>query len=186
MKSERISSLLLIIFFSSAGCITPPSITFTQTQTAAEKQIVGEKRDLEDNGWLIASAKTSSSGSEDWRKPSIEETYGKRYTESARLLVYLDDELQSYKRSGYIGESFNGEIHERSEGKPDEKDKKRIAELISLVNKHRKVLLEERVVYEKKRKKTLGKLEENLKLYYFNQAKKGEYVETEPEKWIKK
>ena len=37
-----------------------PPFTITNAQTAAEKQMVGEDRDLEKDGWLVSSIQSSS------------------------------------------------------------------------------------------------------------------------------
>ncbi|HNN80312.1 MAG TPA: hypothetical protein PKL30_15605, partial [Leptospiraceae bacterium] len=73
MRSPSMNRNTIFIFFLSfVNCIlTPPPITFTQSQTAAEKQMVGEDKELEKDGWLISSIKTSSSGSDEWKKDSI-------------------------------------------------------------------------------------------------------------------
>lgn len=73
-------NILIFLFFVSGIFLTDcviksPLITFTQTQTAAEKQMIGEDRILEKDGWLIASVKNSSAGAEVWKKDFSGENY---------------------------------------------------------------------------------------------------------------
>lgn len=165
-----------------------PSITFTQTQTSAEKQIVGESRDLEENGWLIASNQTSSSGANEWKKESFTGQYGDVFAASAKFLVYLEEDVSKYKKMWIIGESYTGEL-KFVDGKMksiDERELKRVKEVVLLVNQHRKILLEERIKYVASGKKISTKMKENLLLIYLNNDDKGNYQEISVSKWIKK
>ena len=60
--------LIVLFFVNCFSTLKPPAITFTQSQTAAEKQMIGEDKELEKDGWLISSIKTSSHGSDEWKK----------------------------------------------------------------------------------------------------------------------
>ena len=52
---NKVSILALLISISLfTNCflnLKPPPITFTQSQTAAEKQMIGEDKELEKDGW---------------------------------------------------------------------------------------------------------------------------------------
>jgi len=183
----------LIVALLVANCsIKPPPITFTQSQTSAEKQIVGEKKDLEDNEWLLASSSTSSSGSREWRGDGVDKRYGETYMTSARLLIYLGDVIESNMKKGIIGESYDGDVKFVPENRDkmnvlNEDEIQRLQESLKLVNLHRKIMLGERMVYERRSgNRFLNKLEKGLRSYYFNKAAKGQYVEISEGKWSRK
>ncbi|MCC6275928.1 MAG: DUF1318 domain-containing protein [Leptospiraceae bacterium] len=184
----------------TAGCLSlkPPPITFTQTQTSAEKQMVGEDKELEKNGWLIASIKTSSSGSENWQKESADDdSSDKDYMIALRTIAYFAGELKKYKRHGILGESLDGSVRrnpltkeskfEKDYSKPDLV--KRVDEVVKIINEAREKVLNTRLEKEKKKNlspKELLILRENLALTYYRETTTGEYFESQKGKWLRK
>ena len=55
-------SVAILLLSSNCTTLRPQAITFTQSQTAAERQMIGEGKDLEKDGWIISSIRTSASG----------------------------------------------------------------------------------------------------------------------------
>ena len=87
-----------------------PPITLTPERTAAERQLVGENKELEPNGWLLASAQSASRyGRESGRtsKPLVE--IQRLYRERA-ILEYYADFLRELQGKGALGETFEGLI----------------------------------------------------------------------------
>lgn len=168
--------------------LKPPPITFTQTQTAAEKQIVGEDKELEANGWLIASAQDSSSGSEDWKKSSTYSTNNterdRKYILSLQELAYYAPRIRKLKVRGFIAEGLDGNLVllEKKDGNTnDPKEKEHIQQLLKIINNARNKVIQAKLenIYKKQTLNTeqKEKLKQKLQLSFYNQTLSGEYYE---------
>lgn len=182
--------------------LKPPPITFTQSQTAAEKQMIGEDKELEKDGWLISSIKTSSSGSDEWKKDTLlyEESgfKDKDYYSLLSIIAYLAPEVKSYKSKGILGEGLNGLLQKPNIPLPKQiqeeysssEKRNRIEEVTRLVNDSRVRIYETRILSESRSEKTksedINKLKEKIILTNYNNAEAGEYIEVSKGKWVKK
>jgi uncharacterized protein YdbL (DUF1318 family) len=194
---------LLINFLFLNFCFSelrPPPITFTQTQTAAERQMIGEDRELEKDSWLVASIKSSTSGVEDWQSEIKDEFSDSKKQEEyivlQRIITYTASEIQKLKSFGMVGESLDGNLKLINETKSlkFEKDystlesKKRVQELIELVNQTRNRIrqLKLEVYKDKLSPEEYKKLEKTLLLEYWENTLIGEYYENPKGKWRQK
>ncbi|EMO25843.1 hypothetical protein LEP1GSC170_2013 [Leptospira interrogans serovar Bataviae str. HAI135] len=172
--------------------IKSPLITFTQTQTAAEKQMIGEDRILEKDGWLISSVKNSSAGAEVWKKDFSGENYAlgdQNILMSLKALAYLAPEIRTWKEEGFLAEGLDGKLRinpaaseagiKNELSKTDVKS--RLESLISLTNEHRNKVVFSRFENDSSKEKS-----EHLKLTWYRLVEKGEYYEKSPGKWIRK
>lgn len=153
--------LYLLIFISCFSLLKPPPITFTQSQTVAEKQMLGDNKELQPDGWLISSTKTSALGPIEWRKEYREEFENPKDGEEYRLLLkiifHTAPEIKNLKQLKYVGENMEGSLsilEAKRDPKFDkiyrkEEQKKRANELIQLVNKTR-MRIKELLVQNKK------------------------------------
>lgn len=200
----NIRSFYITIFCILSGgiacTIKAPLITFTQTQTAAEKQMLGEDRNLEKDGWLIASIKTSSSGSEIWERDLVKEEFSGpedqvRYI-ALRTLAYLAKELRDYRAMGVLAEGLDGKIRINPKIKEagmekvlgDSPTKSRLEELARLVNENREIVIREKL---KKNSRSSSKsdekqIKEALVRTWYRSVEIGEYFEASPGNWKKK
>ncbi len=190
--------------FFIANCFStlkPPAITFTQSQTAAEKQMVGEDKELEKDGWLISSIKTSSSGSDEWKKDTLlyeeSEFKDKDYYTLLSVIAYLAPEVKLYKTKGLLGEGLNGLLQKPAitldKATLDEystvEKKRRVEEVSKLINDSRVRIYETRILsLEKsdKPKEDFNKLKEKIILSNYNNLEVGEYFEIKKGNWTKK
>lgn len=76
-----------------------PPITLTPERTAAERQLIGEEKQLLPNGWLISSSSYLS--------PEIVQLPTQIQAEY-RMLVLYDDILLRYRYLSFLGESKDG------------------------------------------------------------------------------
>lgn len=85
-----------------------PPITLTPERTAAERQLVGENRELEPNGWLLASAQSASryGGTQAARVPALEEV--RRLQREHAVLEYYEQYVQELLGRGALGETPRG------------------------------------------------------------------------------
>jgi uncharacterized protein YdbL (DUF1318 family) len=200
---QRMSIGFFLIPFLFTFCFSelrPPPITFTQTQTAAEKQMIGEDKELEKDSWLIASIKSSASGAEDWKGEVVEEfsdpQLEKEFLILQRTNTYTASEIRKLKSYGVIGEGLDGYLMPIKGAKSTgfEKDystpetKKRFEELIELVNQTRKRLRDIRLekMKNKLNPEDFKKLESVLILEYWENTFTGDYYEVSKGKWRQK
>ncbi|MCB1179312.1 MAG: DUF1318 domain-containing protein [Leptospiraceae bacterium] len=188
-----------LYFFNCFSELRPPPITFTQTQTAFEKQMIGEEKELEKDGWLIASIKTSSSGTEEWKREGFEEEGNeesiKEIISLQRGIAYTSSEIRKLKIDGVLGEGLDGYLNKinfiqeiNQEKYNSQESKKRVDELIKIVNEYRKRLREIRIENSKKKlsEQELSEYKKNLQLEYYSSVISGEYFEKAKGKWEKK
>lgn len=204
-KYKSLKSILNIfifyffIFLSFFNCLSlkPPTITFTQSPTAAEKQMLGEGKDIERDGWILSSVRTSSTGSEIWEKEYLEKDLLRVSSKDEifiqfRTLAYFAHEIRGYKKKGFVGETLSGKLAVnpryresifREEFPPLQK---RIEESLKIVNESRTWVTGKRIEnlstmklkpeeIEKKRKK--------IQNSFYEMVESGEFYEEKPGVW---
>lgn len=204
-KTVRFIFLSFIVIFMLPGCFSilkAPSITFTQSQTIAERQMIGEDKELEKDGWLISSIRASASGTEDWKKDSAidsdELTEDKEYVTNLKILAYTASEIKKLKMQGVVGETLDGLIGFNPLYKPkpsknpktdssETENKERTQQIVSLVNNCRTQLMNSRETYFKKRPdvndKKIAEYQRKLRQDYHEQTEYGEFYEIKKGKW---
>lgn len=189
--------ILTLFYFNQCQALINfkvPPFTITNAQTAAEKQMVGEDRDLERDGWLVSSIQSSSGGASNSKKANNPSEEDSKFFGHLQRISYLSSEVKRYKIHGMIGEGIAGilKINPLANTSPffGQYDlparKKRIDDVVSLVNESRKVVSEKQVEVEKIK----GTKEEELKLLkqsivdgYQKNVVKGEFYESSLGKW---
>ncbi|MBK8395305.1 MAG: DUF1318 domain-containing protein [Leptospiraceae bacterium] len=194
--------LFILTFVNCFSTLKPPAITFTQTQTAAEKQMVGEDKELEKDGWLISSIKTSSYGSDEWKKDTLiyneSDFKDKDYYTLLSVIAYLAPEVKVYKSKGVLGEGLNG-LLQKPNIKSDKtlsneyaipENKKRLDEVTKLVNDSRVRIYETRILAATKsnadKQEDPNTIREKIILSNYYNSESGEYIETGNGVWTKK
>ncbi|PNV75264.1 DUF1318 domain-containing protein [Leptospira inadai] len=195
---------LALVLFCTFCTIKAPLITFTQTQTASEKQMLGEDRNLEKDGWLIASIKTSSSGSEIWERDLVREEFSdpddRTLYIALRTLAYLARETKEYSASGLLAEGLDGKIRinpkareagaEKALSKPELKS--RLDELLKITNESRDLIVQGKLRKETSlpgkpmTEKEKAELKRSLLLSWYRSVGQGEYYESSSGIWKKK
>ncbi|TGM59290.1 DUF1318 domain-containing protein [Leptospira vanthielii] len=190
----------LIFLFLLLGCksfvdLKVPPITITNAQTAAEKQMVGEDRELEKEGWMIASIQSSSNGRSNREKSATDDLDPEIRAHRIRL-NYLMPEVKQYKMHGIVGETPSGFIKQNplASGLPTfaqyeiPAKRKRVEDVIVYLNESRKAIWEKEVLNQKKK----GKKDEEILKYkqslieeYYKSVSVGEYFETTANRWEK-
>ena len=200
MKNNLILFLILYITFFESCTVRLPAITFTQSGTAAEKQMIGNDKEIEKDGWILSSVKTSALGSEIWKRENLNnEIYLPENDEEVILhlkrIAYLAPEIKLYKNKAFVGEALDGKLKvnpnlnltKYSSEYPDVKA--RVEEIIRLTNESRSYLhtkKSERIDLEFKDPKKAN-TEKNKSIFiYYNLVEDGEYYEISKNKWVKK
>ncbi len=95
-------------FYRRGSCVSIdiPPITLTPTRTAAERQLIGEDRDVEKDSWLLASARSTTRPEE----ARVLQEARRIYREQA-VLEFYEESLREYARAGVLGEKVDsGEV----------------------------------------------------------------------------
>lgn len=103
------SPLMRVIRRGSCIAIDIPPITLTPARTAAENQLIGKQVSIEPDGWLIASAQSSALTSTQHANQKGFARLKRFYIETGTLDFY-SRAIQLYKKSGLLGESFQGTL----------------------------------------------------------------------------
>ena len=200
MKNNLILFIILYITIFESCTVRLPAITFTQSGTAAEKQMIGNDKEIEKDGWILSSVKTSALGSEIWKRENLNnEIYLPENDEEVVLhlkrIAYLAPEIKMYKNKSFVGESLDGKVKvnpnlnltKYSSEYPDVKA--RVEEIIRLTNESRSFLhtkKSERIDTEFKDPKKAN-TEKNKSIFiYYNLVEDGDYYEISKNKWVKK
>ncbi|PJZ85311.1 DUF1318 domain-containing protein [Leptospira harrisiae] len=192
---KRLIFLSLMLGCKSILNLKVPPITITNAQTAAEKQMVGEDRELEKDGWMIASIQSSSNGRSNREKLAAEDLDPEIKAHRVRL-NYLTPELKRYKMHGIVGETPSGlvKLNPLAIGLPSYSQyeipakRKRVEDVILFLNESRKVIWEKEVFTQKKKGKKddeLVQFKQSLIDEYYQSVSAGEYYETTSGRWEK-
>ncbi len=194
-------SFLYIVILSLNFCIVKlPPITFTQSGTAAEKQMIGENKTIEKDGWILSSIRTSALGSEIWKREILSSDTSFKDEDDELVLHlkrigYFAPETKKYKQKGFIGEALDGKlkvnpiINQTKYLKEFGEIKERVEEVLKLTNESREIITKKKFEsYDKEEKDPLKN--KNLKskyiLTFYNLTEDGEYFEMSKSKWVKK
>lgn len=177
--------------YKRGSCISVdvPPITLTPSQTSIERQLIGDDVTLEENGWLVASAK-SSRGSIS-KKENAEEA--RILYREIGILEYLEEDMLKYKRSGIIGESYDGNLYVLpghllpGNGSGIDADEiRRASRIAEEINRSRKKIIQYHLSKESvKDKGHVNIINERYKYIFYNQVKSGEWKQPDTGKWEK-
>ncbi len=167
-----------------------PPITLTPERTSAERQLIGENKELEENGWMIASArsvqKTGVKSKQIDSDKSIEAEIARDYFQELNVLEFYNDLLLEYRESGLLGESFDGKVMvvpthvsgiKKNSGSGEEFDNaRRVAAEINRSRKRLKDIL---------KNKSISSLSEITVNFGLDTVRPGEWIYTKQRKWQK-
>lgn len=186
----------IVIFFLLMGCsFKVPPITITNAQTAAEKQMVGEDRELEKEGWMIGSIQSSTNGQTNQEKSEKEDSDPEIRAHRIRL-NYLSPEIKKYKSHGILGETPQGfvKLNPLASSLPTyihyelPAKRKRVEDVILFLNESRKFIMEKELSSHKKKgmkEDELVRVKQSLIDEYYKTISIGEYYETGTGRWEK-
>lgn len=202
MKHKLYANILLftttISFATTCVRLKAPPITFTQTATAAEKQMLGEDKDIENDGWILASIRTSATGSKVWKREVLDRTidypdYDDEVFSALRKLSYFSGEVYEFKKKGFIGESLSGELkinpnHRASLYYQEYPAKEKRIEFILVEINRTRDYIRSRKIASIQDDKTLSNADKETKILelkkaFYRTVEKGEFFEEKPGEW---
>ena len=173
-----------------------PPITLTPRRTAAERQLIGEESDIEKDGWLIASSRSSGlyTGSDGSDSPPLtvaSETERRYYVEQGVLEFYADP-IQAYRARGILGESYAGILKLIPAGVAGREDSARMRdeitrarEMAAEVNRSRIWLYDFQISRARQQGTTTPGIEDQIRRHYYDRARSGEWIEDERGRWVR-
>ncbi|MCB1166266.1 MAG: DUF1318 domain-containing protein [Leptospiraceae bacterium] len=153
-----------------------PPITLTPARTAAERQLIGEEKELVEDGWLVASSSALPAGTEEITGESV------RIQREYRILDFYSDILQRYRNLGILGESYDGRVlrtpvaYRQGAGAEDLQQAIRAADQ---ANQSR------RVIYAYLARIQPKEAEAFLRSFYYR-ARSGEWIRNPVGAWVRK
>ena len=200
MKNNILLIVIFCLTFYQSCTVRLPAITFTQSGTAAEKQMIGNDKEIEKDGWILSSVKTSALGSEIWKRENLNsDIYLPENDEEVLIhlkrIAYLAPEIKSFKNKAFIGEALDGKLkvnpilnltksyNEFADVKP------RVEEILKLINESRTYLYNrksQKIEKDFKDPKKVKSEKTKILFTFYNLVEDGEYYEVSINKWIKK
>ena len=173
-----------------------PPITLTPRRTAAERQLIGEESDIEKDGWLIASSRSSglytgSDGTDSSPLTVASETERRYYIEQGVLEFYADP-IETYRARGILGESHGGilklvpaAVAGREDSARMRDEVARAREMAAEVNRSRIWLYDFQLSRARQQGTATATTEDEIRRQYYNRVRSGEWIEDERGRWVR-
>lgn len=198
---------------SDCCSIVIPPVTLTGNKTAIEKQIIGEKNELEKDVWMISSAKTTSTVNldlEDEKKRAKKEKSNSYAFEALYLISIFGPKLDKLKADRVAGENNKGyitnllsvkSIHHQSEvltkydarfeRDPDKgRNYRTLVQTVKQINRARTLMAGGFIEDQKKKNRRVDlkieKLVKQQRRKYQDGSLKGSYIQLDNGRWVQK
>ena len=172
--------ILITVLMACSCVIIPPKIELTGEKTMIERQISGDYRELEDDAWVVSSARTNVQK----EKSGTAVSFSDEEILSAQNIRSMNEErIRRYKDESAIGEGRDGNLKYRTVS-VYEKDTRKKNELLSIIeteNSARKKII---LHYAAKTKKTETEERANFAAEQKEKAKRGDLIENADGKWV--
>lgn len=189
-------------FLRRGSCISVdvPPITLTPARTAAERQLIGQESEIEDNGWLIASAQSAryyqEGGAATASAVDPEATGRRRYYIELGVLEFYREPALRYRSEGALGESYEGKIllvpdsvSGRRGGVRWEEEIQTARDTADEINRARDWVFryELDLALQREPGADRAKLETEIRQRYFREAqnRSGEWIYTAERRWVR-
>ncbi|MFC1569766.1 DUF1318 domain-containing protein [bacterium] len=131
-----ISTILILLVVSCS--FKAPEVRVTGEMTALEKEVLGTYRQIEEDTWMVAS--TRSDGKVKDQKVSPEK---KQVLDAMQDQKFNKDDIEEFKRKGYVGESNEGllSIRDHAELQSDISKSKFVKKIVNEENSAREVIM---------------------------------------------
>ncbi len=175
----------------SCCMISIPPITITSERTSLENQILGTYKQIREDVWLVSSAQTVEGLKMMYstNTNNLQSQFSRKVLDAINTQEYNKEEIKKLKKMGIIGENNKGFISyiANPEIEKNEKEKKRILQIISEENDARLILMLE--VINRNEDLTVDDLDNVMKSFakmYRDELEEGEYYQLPTGEWIRK
>jgi len=176
--------LLPILALTAAGCsVKAPEVRVTGERTALEQEVLGTYEDLEEDVWMVAS--TRSSRNKNKARISPEK---KRVLEAYRTLKFNKDDVDEFKRHGYVGENRRGFLELRPSPALENSEKRQLVDdVVKEQNEAREVILARMIdVNPKLQGAPRADVEAEFAQINQDSSVKGTWIQQQNGTWVKK
>ena len=134
---KQLIALLLVLAAVLMACsVKPPEVRFTGEKTALEREVVGTYESMTEDTWMIASTRSTGGGK---AKVSPEK---KKVLAALRQQKFNKDDIDEFKREGWIGENNQGFLEIRpSKDLENQETRKLVEEIVAEENSDREVIM---------------------------------------------
>jgi hypothetical protein len=140
MRNHFGKSLMGCVLLSLlAGCaIRAPEVHVTGEKTALEREVVGTYHEMEEDTWMIASTRSTKGEGDVKISPEKQKVF-----EALREQKFNKDDIEEFKKKGYIGEDNRGliQIRPSTELESDTQTMNLIQIIISEENRDRGIIM---------------------------------------------
>ncbi|MEW6526738.1 MAG: DUF1318 domain-containing protein [Spirochaetota bacterium] len=162
--------------------IHPPAIQITGEKTALERQLVGEYREIEKDAWVTSTVMVPSKGE---RRAMV--TADETMLQAIKLREFNEDKIRIYKDMGIIGEMNNGYVGIVDEKKLQSmKEATVIRTLINDENNARQIIFIKSSDSKDSKDPTAIQFGYDFAREQQAKAKKGDWIQKEDGRWVRK
>ena len=131
-------AMLIPLFLFTRCSVQAPELRVTGEKTALEREVIGTYERMSEDTWMIASSRSANGG----KKAEISEEK-KRVLEALQQQKFNKDDIEEFKRKGYVGENNLGflEIRNPDELQKDSNTYKLVNEIVTEENNDREVII---------------------------------------------
>jgi uncharacterized protein YdbL (DUF1318 family) len=177
--------LFVLCFSLILGCsIKAPEVRVTGEKTALEREVIGTYHQMREDTWMIAS--TRSTAEDTLADVSPEK---KQVLEALREQEYNKDDIDEFKRKGFVGENNQSFLDIRPSEilESDPETKRLVEEIVGEENRDRDIIMGRVIELNESLKKAVR--EEVLVIFARmrqENSPEGTWVQQPDGKWIKK
>jgi uncharacterized protein YdbL (DUF1318 family) len=175
---------IVIVLLSAACSIKPPEVRLTGEKTALEKEILGTYHQMREDTWMVASTRSTEEKPQAAMSPEK-----KRSLEALREQEFNRDDVEEFKKEGYVGETNEATLLVRSSEELNQNPKKMkfVEEIVLEENTNRKVVMERVVELNDALKRAVSKDVYSVfaKMYQEN-SPSGTWIQKPDGSWVKK
>jgi uncharacterized protein YdbL (DUF1318 family) len=182
---KRFLSRLTVVILVMSGCsIKAPEVRVTGEKTALEQEVVGTYHQMKEDTWMIASTRAVQSDSGVVISPEK-----RRVLEAIQSQKFNKDDIDEFKKLGYVGENNRGflDVRQSDALDIDPETKKLVQDVVLEENQNREIIIE-RVIELNDDLKNTGR--ENILAVFaqMNQENSlsGTWIQRTTGEWIKK
>ncbi|MBN2104464.1 DUF1318 domain-containing protein [bacterium] len=138
MNKSILFLLMTPVLWIAACSFKAPEVSVTGEMTALEREVLGTYRQIEEDTWMVAS--TRSEGKSETQQISPEK---KRVLEAMQDQKFNKDDIDEFKRKGYVGENNQGflSIRDHEDLKEDASASEFVKKVVNEENSAREIIM---------------------------------------------
>ena len=137
MKLRIAMSLLLLVVAGIDCSVKPPEVSVTGGKTALEQEVLGTYQRIEEDTWMVASSRSQDSGQKAKLSPEK-----KRVLDAMQNQKFNKDDVDEFKRKGYVGENRDGLLVIRDTTSADADTQALVRDIVDEENESRQIVIE--------------------------------------------